>query len=297
MGRTPNTECEICKKPLYRRPLDLKKASHICCMDCRSVLYKKFKNYNVRGLKKGQGWNKGLSKANGDKLTYGRPRSEETKQNISKGLKGKLTKTGKNKICPTCGKEFYVFPSTEKFGAGKHCSKSCSAKDNPNFAYHKKGKDHSNGKGGKVKQICLFCEKEYEVMHAKQGLQKYCSKKCKNEAHRRYMVNTPPFVHSFNTDIEILLKNYLIIKGISFIQQKPILGITIPDFFIEPNICLYADGDYWHKLENVIKRDKKINEDLEKKGYKVIRISGANIKKGIYPITLQKTIDMTVQQP
>ena len=39
-------------------------------------------------LKLGHGWNKGLSKANGDILRYGKPKSEETKQLISNSLKG-----------------------------------------------------------------------------------------------------------------------------------------------------------------------------------------------------------------
>jgi len=39
--RTPNTKCEICGKPLYRRPFELKKYNSVCCVGCRSALYKK----------------------------------------------------------------------------------------------------------------------------------------------------------------------------------------------------------------------------------------------------------------
>ena len=39
--RTPNTQCEICQKPLYRRPSDLAKYQAVCCAGCRSALYKK----------------------------------------------------------------------------------------------------------------------------------------------------------------------------------------------------------------------------------------------------------------
>ena len=39
--RTPNTQCDICKKPLYRRPSDLAKYNGVCCASCRSKLYKK----------------------------------------------------------------------------------------------------------------------------------------------------------------------------------------------------------------------------------------------------------------
>ena len=38
--RTPNTKCEVCEKPLYRRPRDLKKFSGVCCVGCRSAYYK-----------------------------------------------------------------------------------------------------------------------------------------------------------------------------------------------------------------------------------------------------------------
>jgi len=39
--RTPNTQCEICKNPLYRRPFEIKKAKGFCCVGCRSELYKR----------------------------------------------------------------------------------------------------------------------------------------------------------------------------------------------------------------------------------------------------------------
>jgi len=39
--RTPNTQCQICKTPLYRRPFELKKFKAVCCVGCRSELYKK----------------------------------------------------------------------------------------------------------------------------------------------------------------------------------------------------------------------------------------------------------------
>lgn len=38
--RTPNTKCEVCEKPLYRRPNELKKFNGVCCVGCRSAYYK-----------------------------------------------------------------------------------------------------------------------------------------------------------------------------------------------------------------------------------------------------------------
>jgi G:T-mismatch repair DNA endonuclease (very short patch repair protein) len=74
------------------------------------------------------------------------------------------------------------------------------------------------------------------------------------------------------TSIEIKIKKFLDILRIPYKTHKAVMGISQPDFFIEPNICIYCDGDYWHNLPEVIKRDKKINEILIFAGYKVLRL-------------------------
>jgi len=38
--RTPNCECLICKKPIYRRPFELKKVRHVACMEHRAEAQK-----------------------------------------------------------------------------------------------------------------------------------------------------------------------------------------------------------------------------------------------------------------
>ena len=48
------------------------------------------------------------------------------------------------------------------------------------------------------------------------------------------------------TSIELKIEELLIEERIPFEAQKRILSITQPDFFLKPNICIYADGDYWH---------------------------------------------------
>jgi DNA mismatch endonuclease (patch repair protein) len=98
-----------------------------------------------------------------------------------------------------------------------------------------------------------------------------------------------------DTKPEKELQKILNDKGIKFEKHKPILGQ--PDIFIEPNICIFLDGDYWHanpkdfvnkgklypgfkKDDHIIgnlsakdkwARDKKITHLLKKKGYNVIR--------------------------
>jgi very-short-patch-repair endonuclease len=72
-----------------------------------------------------------------------------------------------------------------------------------------------------------------------------------------------------DTSIEVALQNGLRERGIAFETHKPIYGQ--PDIFIEPNICVFADGDYWHSLPHVIEKDARVNRVLTEQGYKVLR--------------------------
>ena len=83
-----------------------------------------------------------------------------------------------------------------------------------------------------------------------------------------------------DTSIEVALQNELIKKGIVFEKHKSILGITQPDAFIEPNICIYADGDYWHSRPEVAMRDERINEALQK-NFLVLRYSEKEINANV----------------
>lgn len=95
-----------------------------------------------------------------------------------------------------------------------------------------------------------------------------------------------------DTSIEISLQNALTKNGISFEKHKSIMGQ--PDIFIEPNICVFIDGCYWHgcekcydknKMNNMqrarIVKDKIIMCNLINEGYIVIRFWEHDIKKDI----------------
>jgi very-short-patch-repair endonuclease len=143
-----------------------------------------------------------------------------------------------------------------------------------------KGYDWSHikpDKKGKIKK-CIICDGEFYVPPS-QFRVVHCSKRC-SAITKNIKQKTK------NTDIELILKEWLIKNNIKFIEQKPIYNVTIPDFFIEPNICLYADGDYWHNLEDTKKRDKKINVYLKSNGYKIIRLKGSEIHQGKRPMEL-----------
>lgn len=85
-----------------------------------------------------------------------------------------------------------------------------------------------------------------------------------------------------DTSIEIKLQNELTQRGIQFRKHEPILGQ--PDIFIEPNICIFVDGCYWHgccqckdrnKLNGWqrgrIVKDQFITQKLFDEGYIVLR--------------------------
>jgi len=67
---------------------------------------------------------------------------------------------------------------------------------------------------------------------------------------------------------EIPLQKLLKENNIKFEKHKPISGQ--PDIFIEPNICIFADGDYWHANPKFYKSDSPILSGSGKKpAYKI----------------------------
>lgn len=98
-----------------------------------------------------------------------------------------------------------------------------------------------------------------------------------------------------DTSIEVALQNVLKQNNIVFKTHVPLIGQ--PDIFIEPNICIFVDGDYWHANPKIYKedfvmfkcklaqdiweKDKKVTNSLISKGYKVIRFWETDIKDNI----------------
>jgi len=59
--------------------------------------------------------------------------------------------------------------------------------------------------------------------------------------------------------------------------------LTIPDFYIEKEklrLCIYADGHTYHeRTEKQALRDRNIDRELQKLGFKVLRYTGQEIRK------------------
>jgi very-short-patch-repair endonuclease len=76
-----------------------------------------------------------------------------------------------------------------------------------------------------------------------------------------------------DTCIEKQLYSYLDSTKLVYEKQKQI-GRTRPDAFIPSlNLCIYADGRYWHCREKDTDRDARGEEILKTRGYSFIRLN------------------------
>lgn len=83
------------------------------------------------------------------------------------------------------------------------------------------------------------------------------------------------------TSIEKTLYDYLLIKGFLFERQKLINGRFLVDAYVPSlNLVIEADGNYWHSLDRVVKKDKAENAYLTKCGFGLLRLSENEIKSG-----------------
>lgn len=84
------------------------------------------------------------------------------------------------------------------------------------------------------------------------------------------------------SSIERKMREELMKRCIKFEQEKPFLSRYFIDFYLsEYNIAVECDGDYWHTLPNVIKKDRERDLEFEKQGVKVIRFWESEINRDI----------------
>lgn len=87
-------------------------------------------------------------------------------------------------------------------------------------------------------------------------------------------------LHTQKSKIELKLQHFLNELNIPFEKHKAISGH--PDIFIEPNVCIFADGCYWHKCEVCFDKNKFTEIDLKKKAYD--NIITAKLKEAGYVV-------------
>jgi len=93
------------------------------------------------------------------------------------------------------------------------------------------------------------------------------------------------------TSIEKKVYDELKARGILFEKQKIINGKFLIDAYIPSlNLIIEADGDYWHSLDRVKKKDKAENAYLIKCGYKLLRLSEIEINNSSFKEKLRKEL-------
>lgn len=85
------------------------------------------------------------------------------------------------------------------------------------------------------------------------------------------------------TSIEKKVYDELKARGILFEKQKLINGKFLVDAYIPSlHLVIEADGDYWHSLDGVKKRDKAKNAYLTKCGFNLLRLTETEINNGSF---------------
>jgi very-short-patch-repair endonuclease len=130
---------------------------------------------------------------------------------------------------------------------------------------------------------CGICDKVWREPSQRMREGKTCSKTCSSI--KGYLSGDRK-----ETGIELKLQSLLVDMQIEFITQKPILGVTIADIFIYPNVALFADGKYWHhSTEKQEHKDRSITQKLKKGGYIVLRLEEDEINKDIETVRKKVT--------
>ena len=207
-------------------------------------------------------WNKGLTKEShpsvkkisekmkGTKIRVGYKTPEKTKSKISNTLKTKW-KTEKHYMIGWV-------PSKEtrrKIGA-KHKGKTIPDEMRQKLRKANLGKKASEETRRKISKSNTGKKRSKEQRERmsktqrrliKEGRKKfpYFSEESREKLRKKRLDEKFP---KKDTKFEKSVQNALKKKGVGFETHKAILGQ--PDIFIKPNLCIFADGDFWHVNPN-----------------------------------------------
>ena len=240
-------------------------------------------------------------------------------------MRRNIPKIQQSKKCEYCKKEFMPFEgvNTKYWKLSKFCNRSCSAlsrkemyrenckkigklptskEEREKISKNMKGKNEKlshNWRGGLPK--CIDCNKQLKTYRAKRCIQ--CSNKYRS-GKNHHNFNKPLMSRELlrkgglksrkilslrkPTSIEKKVYNELERRGLLFETQKLINGKFLVDAYIPSlNLIIEADGDYWHKLDRIKKKDKAENAYLKKCGFNLMRWRGADILNDINNLSKQ----------
>ena len=115
-----------------------------------------------------------------------------------------------------------------------------------------------------------------------EGIIKSWKKTARIDAGKLCGYRTLHMVRKRDTDIEVAMQKELERRKIPFKTHK-IVGAVVHfvDIFIEPNIIIECDGNYWHSLPKTVRRDKQLAETYIKAGRLLLRYTENEIKANV----------------
>jgi len=272
-----NKVCQLCGKIYTPRSKNQK----YCSSDC----YHKSTIGHIP-------WNKGLTKETSKLL-------EEIGRKISMKTRGKLRKIRPIKYCLNCKTQIDGMPCQIK--SKKFCSKECAhqymkGQNSPMFG--KKHREESKKKMS-VKKKGKSWEELYGIEKARK-LKALFSERMKGPNNPMYKKSHSLCVRKFlslntikqyqegrvaksiNTSIEKIMMEALQKMNVQFVHQYNFNNKFVCDFAIpSKKIIIECDGDYWHNLDRVKKRDKAKNVYIKKCGWQILRFWEHDIKNNI----------------
>ena len=142
--------------------------------------------------------------------------------------------------------------------------------------------NHRFGKRYRRKSFaCVMCGKyaEYDNKFVRQIRDGTRAPTCSNECSVKYARG---FISSERTSIEVLMADELSRRGIKYEEQYDLGGKFRLDFLLpEYGIVIECDGDYWHNLPEVKRRDRRKNAYIKACGYSLYRFWESEINTDV----------------
>lgn len=267
-----NTHCLYCKSSLT--PVQISQSQKFCSRKCKSESQKRKLIVSCNNCGK-------------EFSIY--PYLRKNVNYCSRNCYWEATRKKHEQTCIICGKKFKIKEYLIKQGFGKFCSRECQF-----IAYKEK----------RIKTVCKNCGKKFSVPLSIGKKKKFCSKQCKDDYERDYVVRicqncrkkfllprwelnkgkgtfcSRQCYYRFNgeSSIEALMRNALEKANIDFRQEVQI-GKFCVDFLIpSKKMVIECDGNYWHDSQQAKVRDKRKDKFIEAKGYQVYRFGEREIK-------------------
>lgn len=226
--------------------------------------------------------------------------------------KGKYKVAREDRICLFCGKSFHIKVTSDHRFCSKECGYSELAKktgeNHPFF-----GKHHTPETIDiiKTKNEARWAKPEEHGKASKSAIKRF-ENPIERELARQRRLKVK--IKNKDTKQELKIQNFLKDKNILFEIQKT--GLGHPDIFIEPSICIFCDGDYWHgnprqyeseqiitfpggrkvQVQKLWEYDEKITKGLKLQGYTVLRFWEYDVNKNFEKVkaTILNTIGMEI---